>query len=91
MYANNLLLLLLILLFFSRFILNIPDDPRPGHIRTFFNIELAHWFYIDFFVPEDPNLKGVGIKEFASQNILFFSAYPIIIIIIINYYYYYYY
>ena len=59
-----------LLIFCSRFILNVPDDYRDDMIRTFFHIELAHWFYIDFHVPENPGLKIVGIKEFANQDIL---------------------
>ncbi|XP_067935280.1 m7GpppN-mRNA hydrolase-like isoform X2 [Watersipora subatra] len=51
----------------SRFILNVPDSIRTDTIRLFFQIEQAHWFYIDFFVPEDSSLKTVGIKEFANQ------------------------
>lgn len=57
-------------LYFSRFILNVPDEYKRDPIRTFFHIELAHWFYIDFFVPEQLELKSVGIKEFAVQDIL---------------------
>lgn len=57
---------------YSRFILNIPDEYKTDMIRTFFQIELAHWFYIDFFVPEIPGLKGIGIKDFAKQDILLY-------------------
>ncbi len=33
----------------SRFIINVPDEERSDMIRLFFQIELAHWFYLDFY------------------------------------------
>lgn len=33
----------------SRFIVNVPEDERSDMIRLFFQIELAHWFYLDFY------------------------------------------
>lgn len=51
--------------FFSRFIINIPEEERKDHIRICFQIELAHWFYLDFYCNEDnPKLKSCGMKEF---------------------------
>ncbi|MEQ2303134.1 mRNA-decapping enzyme subunit 2 [Ameca splendens] len=32
----------------SRFILHIPSEERDNAIRVCFQIELAHWFYLDF-------------------------------------------
>jgi len=52
----------------------VPDDERSNMIRLFFSIELAHWFFIDFIIPETPGLKIVGIKEFANQDILLLSV-----------------
>uniref|UniRef100_A0A8C8JN32 m7GpppN-mRNA hydrolase n=1 Tax=Oncorhynchus tshawytscha TaxID=74940 RepID=A0A8C8JN32_ONCTS len=34
----------------SRFILHIPSEERDNAIRVCFQIELAHWFYLDFSV-----------------------------------------
>ncbi|KAL3981537.1 Dcp2 box A domain family protein [Acanthocheilonema viteae] len=32
-----------------RFLINIPDDQKNAPVRLCFQIELAHWFYIDFY------------------------------------------
>jgi len=50
--------------FFSRFIINVPEVERQNLIRICFQIELAHWFYIDFYCDEH-NLKPYGINQFA--------------------------
>ena len=34
----------------SRFIINIPEEERKDLIRICFQIELAHWFYVDEYV-----------------------------------------
>jgi len=33
----------------SRFIINVPEEERTDLIRVFFQIEIAHWFYLDFY------------------------------------------
>ncbi len=37
-------------------------------IRLFFQVENAHWFYLDFYCKDNSSLKAVGIKEFSSQS-----------------------
>ena len=51
----------------SRFIINIPEEERTDLIRIFFQIELAHWFYLDFYCQDNIDLKACGIKEFSKQ------------------------
>ncbi|XP_070136217.1 uncharacterized protein DCP2 isoform X2 [Drosophila bipectinata] len=65
----------------SRFIINVPDMELNNLIRICFQIELAHWFYLDFFcapaASDDAEsqkqtqiarkLPVVGIKQFAMQ------------------------
>ncbi|KAH8339303.1 hypothetical protein KR074_011029 [Drosophila pseudoananassae] len=65
----------------SRFIINVPDMELNNLIRICFQIELAHWFYLDFFcapaasddaesqkqTPIARKLPVVGIKQFAMQ------------------------
>lgn len=63
----------------SRFIINIPEEERSDLIRIFFQIELAHWFYLDFYVgleskdnisSDELNINGLracGIKDFSAQ------------------------
>lgn len=58
----------------SRFIINIPDEERQDLIRVFFQIELAHWFYLDFYCAENVELRTCGIKDFSAQNILSFIS-----------------
>lgn len=47
-----------------RFIINVPEEERQNLIRICFQIELAHWFYIDFYCDEH-NLKPYSINQFA--------------------------
>ena len=57
--------------YFRRFVINIPDVESQDVIRVFFQVELAHWFYLDFYLPENSELRSVSLKEFSSQNILY--------------------
>ncbi|CAH1254383.1 DCP2 [Branchiostoma lanceolatum] len=52
----------------SRFIINIPSEERDDLIRVCFQIELAHWFYLDFFRQERPELPSCGMRDFSSIN-----------------------
>lgn len=75
-------LYLLILYFdFSRFIINVPEEERQNLIRICFQIELAHWFYIDFYCDEH-NLKPYGINQFAQHmfRVIIYIVYYIIFI-----------
>uniref|UniRef100_A0A182JW40 m7GpppN-mRNA hydrolase n=1 Tax=Anopheles christyi TaxID=43041 RepID=A0A182JW40_9DIPT len=49
----------------SRFIINVPVEERENLIRIYFQMELAHWFYLDFYCAE--NKQKCGIKQFAQQ------------------------
>ncbi|XP_066587223.1 m7GpppN-mRNA hydrolase isoform X2 [Prorops nasuta] len=50
----------------SRFIINVPEEERKNLVRICFQIELAHWFYLDFYCAEENSkLKTCGMKEFA--------------------------
>ncbi|XP_014207360.1 m7GpppN-mRNA hydrolase [Copidosoma floridanum] len=52
----------------SRFIINIPEEERKNHIRICFQIELAHWFYLDFYCAEENSkLRSCGMKEFTTH------------------------
>jgi len=51
----------------SRFIINVPEEERNDLIRIFFQIEIAHWFYLDFFCSEKPELRSCGIRNFAEN------------------------
>ncbi|XP_040829213.1 m7GpppN-mRNA hydrolase isoform X2 [Ochotona curzoniae] len=50
----------------SRFILHIPSEERDNAIRVCFQIELAHWFYLDFYMQNTPGLPPCGIRDFAK-------------------------
>ncbi|XP_006814142.1 m7GpppN-mRNA hydrolase-like [Saccoglossus kowalevskii] len=50
----------------SRFLINIPGEERADLVRVCFQIELAHWFYLDFYCIENPELPTCGIREFAQ-------------------------
>ncbi|XP_053677220.1 m7GpppN-mRNA hydrolase [Anopheles nili] len=49
----------------SRFIINVPVQERENLIRICFQMELAHWFYLDFYCSE--HKQKCGIKQFAQQ------------------------
>ncbi|KAI4477033.1 PREDICTED: m7GpppN-mRNA hydrolase [Polistes canadensis] len=52
----------------SRFIINVPEEERKDLVRICFQIELAHWFYLDFYCTEEnPKLKTCSMKEFATH------------------------
>ncbi|KAM4615134.1 m7GpppN-mRNA hydrolase [Polymixia lowei] len=51
----------------SRFILHIPSEERDNAIRVCFQIELAHWFYLDFCMQNTPGLPQCGIRDFAKE------------------------
>ncbi|XP_020635680.2 m7GpppN-mRNA hydrolase isoform X1 [Pogona vitticeps] len=50
----------------SRFILHIPSEERDNAIRVCFQVELAHWFYLDFYMQNTPGLPQCGIRDFAK-------------------------
>nr|CAG4644029.1 EOG090X07NG [Lepidurus arcticus] len=50
----------------SRFIINVPEEERKDLVRVCFQVELAHWFYLDYYCSEEKStLKACGFKEFA--------------------------
>ncbi|XP_065337600.1 m7GpppN-mRNA hydrolase [Cloeon dipterum] len=48
----------------SRFIINVPEEERSNEIRICFQIELAHWYYLDFYCKNNSSLRKCSIKEF---------------------------
>ncbi|KAJ9594749.1 hypothetical protein L9F63_013959, partial [Diploptera punctata] len=50
----------------SRFIINVPVEERKDLVRICFQIELAHWYYLDFYCA-DEKLKPCSMKEFATH------------------------
>ncbi|CAB3244154.1 unnamed protein product [Arctia plantaginis] len=52
----------------SRFIINLPPEDRGNLVRICFQIELAHWFYLDYYcTDESARLNPCGIREFAAH------------------------
>lgn len=46
----------------------MPEEERKDLVRICFQIELAHWFYLDFYCTEEnPKLKSCNFKEFATH------------------------
>ncbi|VDK63416.1 unnamed protein product, partial [Anisakis simplex] len=53
-----------------RFLINIPEEEKSNVIRICFQIELAHWFYIDFYCKGDavtPKCNEIGLRDFIRQ------------------------
>ena len=53
----------------SRFLLNIPRTEKDDMIRLMFQVELAHWFYIDFHRVEDPSLPEMRLPQFSGNPV----------------------
>ncbi|XP_068910232.1 m7GpppN-mRNA hydrolase [Tenebrio molitor] len=51
----------------TRFIICVPESAKQNLIRICFQIELAHWFYLDFYVTSESKLKACSIYEFAAH------------------------
>ncbi|GJQ74389.1 putative manganese ion binding protein [Trypoxylus dichotomus] len=51
----------------SRFIINVPESAKQNLIRICFQIELAYWYYLDFYVSNESRLRGCTFKEFAAH------------------------
>jgi len=49
-----------------RFILNCPEEAYESFERLFFQIEEAHWFYLDFYRAKHPKLPALNFKQFAE-------------------------
>ncbi|CAG9539833.1 unnamed protein product [Cercopithifilaria johnstoni] len=53
-----------------RFLINIPDDQKNAPVRLCFQIELAHWFYIDFYCKgnnADVKCPEVSLRDLVGQ------------------------
>ncbi|VDK54125.1 unnamed protein product [Cylicostephanus goldi] len=52
-----------------RFLANIPDEEKSDRVRMCFQVELAHWFYIDFYCKQEArkDCAQMGMREFARQ------------------------
>ncbi|KAL1490789.1 hypothetical protein ABEB36_013426 [Hypothenemus hampei] len=51
----------------TRFIILVPEAAKENLIRICFQIELAHWFYLDFYVGNDDRCKSCSIFEFSAH------------------------
>lgn len=50
----------------SRFVLNMPIEEKDDPIRICFQIEIAFWFYVDFYCATYPELPKMKLKSFAK-------------------------
>ena len=51
----------------ARFIINVPEEEKHDLVRICFQLELSHWFFIDFIVPNNPGLVAGTILEFGAH------------------------
>ena len=51
----------------ARFLLCVPLEERDDLMRICFQLELAHWFFIDFYVPKNPHLSEGTIQELGAH------------------------
>lgn len=52
----------------SRFIINLPEEDRNDLIRVFFQIEIAHWFYLDFYCDDSTYSSGSSSSSGGSSS-----------------------
>ena len=50
-----------------RFLINLPELEKTDLVRVCFQMELAHWFYIDFLLPQYPELIEGTLHEFCAH------------------------
>ncbi|KAG5420360.1 DCP2 [Candida metapsilosis] len=50
-----------------RFVVNVPEEDLSSIERIFFQVEEAHWFYLDYVRQLDPSLPSMKMKTFASK------------------------
>lgn len=50
-----------------RFILNCPAEELTSFERLCFQVELAHWFYEDYYREADPRLPAMSLSSFARR------------------------
>ena len=48
----------------TRFVINIPKEQRKDLIRVLFQLELAHWHYLDFICQKQPLLPRHNFHKF---------------------------
>lgn len=53
----------------SRFVVNIPSEEFSSLERVYFQIEAAHWFYLDFYCEMDHSLTRHNLKRFSKLMI----------------------
>lgn len=61
--------------FSSRFLNTIPQEKREEPVQVLFAIEMAYWYFIDYF-PEDSAPKEITLKSFSlrsEEKTVFFS------------------
>eukprot|EP00761_Pharyngomonas_kirbyi_P011787 gb/GECH01011813.1/.p1 GENE.gb/GECH01011813.1/~~gb/GECH01011813.1/.p1 ORF type:complete len:349 (+),score=82.49 gb/GECH01011813.1/:1-1047(+) len=58
-----------------RFLLNIPHAEYESFERLFFQIEEAHWFYLDFYTSKYSHLPKLSLRDFGAK---IFSHCPIL-------------
>eukprot|EP00095_Tigriopus_kingsejongensis_P011353 maker-scaffold383_size189472-snap-gene-0.40 protein:Tk11353 transcript:maker-scaffold383_size189472-snap-gene-0.40-mRNA-1 annotation:"mrna-decapping enzyme 2" len=76
----------------ARFIINVPEVEQNDLVRICFQIELAHWFYIDEYVEDSnnkykPKLRTCTIRDFAEhmfRHIGFLKGYADSIDVVLN-------
>ncbi|CAG9766815.1 unnamed protein product [Ceutorhynchus assimilis] len=51
----------------TRFIILVPEAAKQNLIRICFQIELAHWFYLDFYVANDERCRPCSMYEFSAH------------------------
>jgi mRNA-decapping enzyme subunit 2 len=54
----------------SRFIINVPEEERKDLIRICFQIELAHWFYVDEYVKGDKIYFILNVTQFCYIQLI---------------------
>ena len=50
----------------SRFLVNLPDEELASFERIMFQLQQAHWFYLDWYSDKNPSLPRFSYKSFCE-------------------------
>lgn len=51
----------------SRFLIHLPQEEKRDPTRLCFQMELAYWFYLDYYAGEGSNLPSLSMRDFTHS------------------------
>ncbi len=69
--------------YYSRFIINLPEEEKIDIMKVCDHLETAYWFYLDFLRPDDHTLPACNFEEFLTTSYYIDTTIYMFIIIIL--------